>query len=286
MSAASIYSGASSLYKSHALFSLLLQKPTPLPLPPLQLLSSSLLPPPSVVTVSLCHYSGEPLPCLPLAEPPCRRYLTVLGKPISSSAVHVTSVLISYDYDAVEDPEFYPEVVSSEESKQLIFSILTRIEIMMSLKFIELKTENEGSSDALENASCSMKVPFRHVGFLRETPTLLEAILEPPVADDIRPKPPRNVIHLTLKPSAHLWHPVENRASNLKPRGNKSVSCEGVKGVVYYLVGDGSAHGTGVARSSPRDELDESVSLVIVVAAHGRDHIPHPFHHRHGDAAR
>ncbi|KAG8090707.1 hypothetical protein GUJ93_ZPchr0011g28029 [Zizania palustris] len=118
-----------------------------------------------------------------------------------------------------------------------------------------------------------------------EVPTLLEAILEPLVADNARSKPPRNVILLTLKPLAHLWHPVENRASNLKPRGNKSVSCEGAKGVVYYQVGEGSAHGTDVARSSLRDELDESMSLVAVVAAHGRNHIPHPFHHRHGDAA-
>ncbi|KAG8060844.1 hypothetical protein GUJ93_ZPchr0002g24760 [Zizania palustris] len=114
----SIFPGASSLYKSHAIFPLLLHKPTPLPLPSSQLLSSSLLPPLSVIATMPHRSSNEPPPCLPLAESPRRHYLAVLGKPISSSVVHVTSVLISYDYDAVEDLKFYPEVPPSPFAEQ------------------------------------------------------------------------------------------------------------------------------------------------------------------------
>ncbi|KAG8051944.1 hypothetical protein GUJ93_ZPchr0001g31256 [Zizania palustris] len=77
-----------------------------------------MLPPPSVVAASPRHYSGEPQPCLPLVEPPRHCYLAVLGKPISSSAIHVASVLISYDFDTVEDPEYYPEVPPSPFANQ------------------------------------------------------------------------------------------------------------------------------------------------------------------------
>jgi hypothetical protein len=49
-------------------------------------------------------------------------------------------------------------------------------------------------------------------------------------------------------------------------------------------VGDGLAHGSDVAGAGRADELDEPVPLDTVVAAHRRDHGPHP-QDRHGGAA-
>jgi len=51
--------------------------------------------------------------------------------------------------------------------------------------------------------------------------------------------------------------------------------------VVAYQVGDGPAHGSYVAGAGLRDEVHEPVPLVAVVAAHRRDHGPHPVD-RHG----
>lgn len=48
-----------------------------------------------------------------------------------------------------------------------------------------------------------------------------------------------------------------------------------------YQVGDGPAHGSYVAGAGLRDEFHEPVPLLAVVAAHRRDHGPHPVD-RHG----
>ncbi|KAG8065056.1 hypothetical protein GUJ93_ZPchr0004g38332 [Zizania palustris] len=93
--------GVSSLYKSHALFPLLLHKPTPLPLPPSQPLSSSLLPPLSVVATMPHRSSGKPPSIVQRqADTPHHRRL------------------FPPDYDAIEEPEFYPEVPPSLFSDQ------------------------------------------------------------------------------------------------------------------------------------------------------------------------
>ena len=46
--------------------------------------------------------------------------------------------------------------------------------------------------------------------------------------------------------------------------------------VVAYQVGDGPAHGSDLAGSYLRDEVDEPMPLVAAVAAHRHDYRPHP----------
>ena len=132
------------------------------------------------------------------------------------------------------------------------------------------------------------QVPFQHVGFLGEAPPLLEAVLEPPVADDARPKPPRDVILLPLKPPAHLSPQSRSARVKFLAGGTSSAANNQTSEACapYYQVGDGSAHGADVARAGLRDEPDQPVPLVAVVAAHGGDHVPHPLHRRHGGPRR
>lgn len=105
------------------------------------------------------------------------------------------------------------------------------------------------------------------------------------MAHDERPKPPRDVILLPLELPTNLTREASvgfRQRKSTEQNGEPRRACS--SGRRTYQVGDGSAHGADVARTGLRDELDEPVPLVAVVAAHRRDHLPHPLH-RHGSAA-
>jgi len=108
------------------------------------------------------------------------------------------------------------------------------------------------------------------------------------VADDASPQLPCDVVLLPLEPPAHLpassahqiefliaWNQINQLKLDAQPAG------EARRWEVAYQVGDGPAHGSYVAGAGLRDEVHEPVPLLAVVAAHRRDHGPHPVD-RHG----
>lgn len=111
------------------------------------------------------------------------------------------------------------------------------------------------------------------------------------MADDARPELPRDAVLLPLESPAHLparqtsAHQIQFQIPrNQINRGGKGTGAQAAGRRVValaYQMGDGLAHGSDVAGAGLRDELDEPVPLVAVVAAHRGDHAPHPLD-RHG----
>jgi hypothetical protein len=107
------------------------------------------------------------------------------------------------------------------------------------------------------------------------------------VANDTRVHLLRDFVLLPLELPAHLL--PQNHEDSVQ-RGHNPNQIEtrtqqaGGRATCTNQVGDGLAHGSDVAGAGRADELDEPVPLDTVVAAHRRDHGPHP-QDRHGGAA-